>query len=39
MLVDVLGDGAPVTVGASGEVTVRVGPFGAAVYVPAAQRR
>ena len=39
MLVDVLGDGAPVTVSAAGEVTIRVGGFGAAVYVPTSQVR
>jgi glycosidase len=38
-LVDVLGDGAPVTVGSGGSVVVSVGPFGAAVYVPEAQVR
>lgn len=39
VLVDVLGGGPDVTVSAAGQVTISVGAFGSAVYVPSAQRR
>ncbi len=39
VLVDVLGSGPDVTVSGAGQATISVGPFGAAIYVPSAQRR